>query len=97
LTTAACSGLRPEPDCRPRRTYLHLSYSYVSPFGPAILVTHDPERPIREAGMNHGLSFVGESAADFGSVELSSRFQSLSELEFLTRAAFPTSKGTIAV
>jgi hypothetical protein len=47
--------------------------------------------------MNHGLSFVGESAADFGSVELSSRFQSLSELEFLTRAAFPTSKGTIAV
>src|SRR3984893_16591577 len=44
LTTAACSGLRPEPDCRPRRTYLHLSYSYVSPFGPAILVTHDPKR-----------------------------------------------------
>src|SRR5438270_2716523 len=36
LTTAACSGLRPEPDCRPRRTYLHLSYSYASPFGPAI-------------------------------------------------------------
>src|ERR1700738_3085419 len=44
LTTAACSGLRPEPDCRRRRTYLHLSYSYVSPFGPAILVTHDPKR-----------------------------------------------------
>src|SRR3984893_5272519 len=42
LTTAACSGLRPEPDCRPRRTYLHLSYSCASPFGPAILVTHDP-------------------------------------------------------
>src|SRR6202047_5424370 len=44
LTTAACSGLRPEPDCRPRRTFLHLSYSYASPFGPAILVTHDPSR-----------------------------------------------------
>src|ERR1700730_17243219 len=44
LTTAACSGLRPEPDCRPRRTFLHLSYSYASPFGPAILVTHDPLR-----------------------------------------------------
>jgi hypothetical protein len=41
LTTAACSGLRPEPDCRPRRTNLHLSYSCASPFGPAILVTHD--------------------------------------------------------
>src|SRR5262249_48651712 len=36
--------LRPEPDWRPRRTYLHLSYSYATPFGPAILVTHDPQR-----------------------------------------------------
>src|SRR5260370_32626108 len=27
LATAACSGLRPEPDCRPRRDLLHLSYS----------------------------------------------------------------------
>ena len=26
LTTAASTGLRPEPDCRPRRTFLHLSY-----------------------------------------------------------------------
>jgi hypothetical protein len=42
LTTAACGGLRSTPDCRPRRTYLHLSYSYVPPFGPAILVTQDP-------------------------------------------------------
>jgi hypothetical protein len=25
-----------------RRTYLHLSYSYASPFGPALLVTQDP-------------------------------------------------------
>src|ERR1700720_373102 len=46
LTTAACSGLRPEPDCRPRRTFLHLSHSCASPFGPAILVTHDPMRDI---------------------------------------------------
>src|ERR1700731_3042100 len=46
LTTAACSGLRPEPDCRPRRTFLHLSYSCASPFGPAILVTHDPNAAI---------------------------------------------------
>src|ERR1700737_2616266 len=27
-TTAACGGLRSTPDCRPRRTFLHLSYSY---------------------------------------------------------------------
>src|SRR5271167_3755788 len=45
LTTAACGGLRSTPDCRPRRTYLHLSYSYASPCGPALLVTQDPLRP----------------------------------------------------
>src|SRR5450755_2627717 len=44
LTTAACGSLRSTPDCRPRRTYLHLSYSYASPFGPALLVTQDPQR-----------------------------------------------------
>src|SRR5258708_28933506 len=44
LTTAACGGLRSTPDCRPRRALLHLSYSCASPFGPAILVTHDPLR-----------------------------------------------------
>jgi hypothetical protein len=31
------------PDRRPRRALLHLSYSYAAPFGPAILVTQDPE------------------------------------------------------
>src|SRR5271165_6964965 len=45
LTTAACGGLRPAPDCRTRRTFLHLSYSYASPCGPALLVTQDPSRP----------------------------------------------------
>jgi hypothetical protein len=44
LTTAACGGLRSTPDCRPRRALLHLSYSCISPCGPAILVTHDPHR-----------------------------------------------------
>ena len=44
LTTAACGGLRSTPDCRPRRTSLHLSYSCASPFGPAMLVTQDPIR-----------------------------------------------------
>src|SRR5271167_938872 len=46
LTTAACGGLRSTPDCRPRRTILHLSYSYASPCGPALLVTQDPDRTI---------------------------------------------------
>src|ERR1700716_598632 len=39
LTTAACGGLRSIPDCRPRRAFLHLSYSYAAPCGPALLVT----------------------------------------------------------
>src|SRR5262249_9956981 len=30
------------PDAR--RTYLHLSYSYAAPFGPALLVTQDPKQ-----------------------------------------------------
>src|SRR3982074_1567307 len=42
LTTAACGGLRSAPDCRPRRTYLHLSYSYASPCGPALLSVRRP-------------------------------------------------------
>jgi hypothetical protein len=41
LTTAACGGLRSTPDCRTRRTFLHLSYSYAAPCGPALLVTQD--------------------------------------------------------
>src|SRR5215468_9959859 len=44
LTTAACGGLRSAPDCRPRRTSLHLSYSCASPFGRAILVTQDANK-----------------------------------------------------
>src|SRR6266404_4817643 len=45
LTTAACGGLRSTPDCRSQRAFLHLSYSYASPCGPASLVTQDPEQP----------------------------------------------------
>ena len=43
LTTAACGGLRSTPDCRPRRAFLHLSYSYAPPCGPALLVTQCQE------------------------------------------------------
>ena len=39
LTIAACGGLRSTPDCRSRRAFLHLSYSYAPPCGPALLVT----------------------------------------------------------
>jgi hypothetical protein len=44
LTTAACGGLRSTPDCRTRRAFLHLLYSYAPPCGPALLVTqcHEP-------------------------------------------------------
>ena len=54
LTTAACGGLRSTPDCRPRRTYLHLSYSYASPFGPALLVTQDPSRALHRVSRRGG-------------------------------------------
>jgi hypothetical protein len=37
LDTAACGGLRSTPNCRPGRTYLHLSYSHAAPWGPALL------------------------------------------------------------
>src|SRR5450759_4746870 len=47
FTTAACGGLRPEPDFRPRRALLHLSYSCAPPFGPTMLVTHDPTATCR--------------------------------------------------
>jgi hypothetical protein len=44
LTTAACGGLRPAPDCRPRRALLHLSYSSAPSYSDGALVTHDPNR-----------------------------------------------------
>src|SRR6266536_2656673 len=56
LTTAACGGLRSAPDCRPRRAFLHLSYSYASPFGPAILVTQDHSGPWQPS---HGVPVQG--------------------------------------
>src|SRR5713101_5747521 len=45
LTTAACGGLRSTPDCRTRRTFLHLPYSCASPCGPTMLVTQGPTLP----------------------------------------------------
>jgi hypothetical protein len=45
LTTAACSGLRPAPDCRPRGAYPHLSYSTTPPYSVDVFVTHDASCP----------------------------------------------------
>src|ERR1700736_3077349 len=44
LTTAACGGLRPAPDCRPRRALLHLSYSSAPFYADGAFVTHAPNR-----------------------------------------------------
>src|SRR3989440_7919473 len=44
LTTAACGGLRPAPDCRPRRALLHLSYSSAPSYSDGAFVTHAPQR-----------------------------------------------------
>jgi hypothetical protein len=43
LTTAARGGLRPAPDCRPRRALLHLSYSSAPSYPDGAFVTHAPE------------------------------------------------------
>jgi hypothetical protein len=53
--TAACGGLRSAPDCRPRRTSLHLSHSCATPFGPAILMTQDPSRTCAFPGLIAGI------------------------------------------
>src|ERR1700680_2243087 len=45
LIAAACGGLRSAPDCRTRRTFLHLSYSCAPPKIMAALVSHDPSLP----------------------------------------------------
>src|SRR5690348_15429406 len=47
LTTAARGGLRPAPDCRPRRALLHLSYSSAPSHSDGAFVTHDPRRTFR--------------------------------------------------
>src|SRR5690242_16527113 len=44
LTTAARGGLRPAPDCRPRRALLHLSYSSAPLHADGAFVTHGPAR-----------------------------------------------------
>src|SRR5580704_11664039 len=47
LTTAARGGLRPAPDCRPRRALLHLSYSSAPSYSDSAFVTHAPKLTLR--------------------------------------------------
>jgi hypothetical protein len=44
FTTAACSGLKPAPDCRLRGAYPHLSYSIAPPYSVDAFVTHSQIR-----------------------------------------------------
>jgi hypothetical protein len=65
LTTAACGGLRSAPDCRTRRAFLHLPYSYAAPCGPALLVTQDPCPKCsvqRSRGNNDDLYAAGDAS-----------------------------------
>src|ERR1700730_15675537 len=48
LTAAACSGLRPAPDCRPRGAHPHLLHSTTSPYPGDVFVTHGACRLSRE-------------------------------------------------
>ena len=64
LTTAACSGLRPAPDCRPRGAYPHLSYSTTPPYSVDVFVTHDAF--FRSLACAHRVSFIPTPAANHG-------------------------------
>src|SRR3984893_1896210 len=61
-TTAACGGLRSTTDCRPRRTFLHLSYSCATSFGPAILVTQCYNRTMHRS-KHHAHSITSSARA----------------------------------
>ncbi len=44
LALFSTSTLRPTPNCRPRGTYPHLSYSIAPPSSVSAFVAHDPTR-----------------------------------------------------
>ena len=58
VATAACSGLKPAPDCRLRGTYPHLSYITAQPYSGNAFVAHGPSRksplPSVNVGRNRG-------------------------------------------
>src|SRR5467141_1636835 len=56
LTAAACSGLRPAPDCRPRGAHPHLLHSTTSPYPGDVFVTHGACRLSRAAAPTNACS-----------------------------------------
>jgi len=94
LTIAACGGLRSAPDCRTRRTYLHLSYSYASPFGPAI---PRDTRPTADGGPTEILHCTSPDLVT--SLRYAANFwngSDLTELDQLKRRSFITLLGGAA-
>src|SRR3984893_10646423 len=104
LTTAACGGLRSTPDCRPRRAFLHLSYSYAPPCGPALLVTQCHLRTgaqQQQSLFNHLVGAQQEIAADseterLGCFEIDHHFKFRRRLDRQV-SGLRTSKGSIDV
>jgi hypothetical protein len=62
FTIAACSGLRPAPDCRPRGALPHLLYSSTPSFTEAVFVTHP-----RDARWYVASAAVAKIGRDLGS------------------------------
>src|SRR3981081_2669498 len=63
LTAAACSGLRPAPDCRPRGAHPHLLHSTTSPYPGDVFVTHNASA----LSVTGGVEFVDDHSAPFQS------------------------------
>src|SRR5271165_5580861 len=63
LTAAACSGLRPAPDWRPRGAHPHLLHSATSPYPGDVFVTHDACGPEIDTDVRADEG-DGEAAAD---------------------------------
>ena len=75
LTTAARGGLRPAPDCRPRRALLHLSYSSAPFYADGAFVTHAPfsavgRRNRAVSGGTNGISEVQRGAQIWATLPL---------------------------
>src|SRR6476620_4115507 len=85
LTTAACGGLSSTPDCRPRRAFLHLSYSYAPPCGPALLVTQcqQPTHAVQQIAA-YSITSSAVASSNGGTV----RPSALAVVRFMTKSNF---------
>jgi hypothetical protein len=57
LSAAACGGLRPEPDCRPRRGPLHLSFHRMAAYTRCLRCAGAPRRPTSGSGLRSAPSW----------------------------------------